>query len=395
MAVLWSDGFDWFDNGATGSPFQKYPDATAGVAQVASEDGQFSQGGLHLINGDMNFIRTFPANTVWNAHIAMRPRQSLRTDYNTLFFRFESGSAAGTVIAIRYNPSAQLEVMKGGSGTNSAPGTLVGTVTAVTLVVDTWVSWEFCVVQAGVNSTFQVYANDVLVLDMGPSGVDGPLDLSAYGTINRVTFRWEASFGPEFDHYVVSDNQGAFNNTRLGPVRIISTVAAADSVVGLTRNTGSSDAACVNELRWPPGVFPLGSPDGDQTYLTGASTFDLWTVYPYDCIAKILAVAVNVDFKGLTADTLAFLFKVAGVTTTIGTKSPAVNNVYEVLQAIQQDSLVNPGVVWVDGEINSNLWGLSPSGGRISQFVIEKIVTLRPVPYTCGTSPGGGNSYAF
>lgn len=393
--ILWADGSDWFDDGTNGSPFLKYPGSFAPFVQVASEDGLYSQGGLHLINGEMNFTRTFAPHDVWNAHFAMRPRQLLGTTYNTLFFRFESGSAAGTVVAIRYNPSAQLEVMKGGSGTNSAPGTLVGTVTSVTLAVDVWVAWEFCIVQAGANSTFQVFANDVQVLDMGPTGIDGPLDLTGLGVIDRVTFRWEAAFGPEFDHYVISDDQGTFNNTRLGPVRIISTIPAADSVVGLTRNTGSSDASCVNEMRWPPGVFPLGSPDGDQTYLTGAGTFDLWTVSPFDCIAKILGVAVNADFKGSTGDTLAFLFKTGAVQTTIGTKSPTVSNAYQVLQVIQEDSLVNPGIEWVDGEINSNLWGLSPSGGKISQFVIEKIVTLRAVPYTCGTSPGGGNSYAF
>lgn len=393
--IRWVDGMDWFSASATGSPFQKYPDATAGIAQVAAENGQFAQGGLHLINGDMNFIRTFTAHTVWNAHIAMRPRQSLRTDYNTLFFRFESVNAAGTVLAIRYNPSAQLEVMKGGSGTNSAPGTLVGTVLSPILVVDTWVSWEFCVVQAGANSTFQIYADDVLVLDMGPTGANGPLDLTGLGTINRVTFRWEASFGPEFDNYVVSDDQGTVNNTRLGPLRVVSTIMASDSFTTLTRNTGTSDASCINELLWPPGLGPgIGVPDGDQTYLTGTNTFGLWVPSPFACTAKILGLALNGCFKGLTTDQLAFLFKTGAVQTTVGTASPAANNVYEVLQVLQELSLVT-GLGWVDGEINSNLWGLSPSAGRITQYVLEKVLTLRTVPYTCGSSPQAGQSYAF
>lgn len=393
--LRWADGFDWMDDGANGSPFLKYPGSFAPFVQVAAEEGHYAQGGLHLINGEMNFTKFFSNNDTWFSGFDLRPRQSLRTDFNTLFFRFESTNAAGTVIAVRYNPSAQLEIMKGGSGTNSAPGTLVATVTAVTLQVDVWVYWEFSVHQNGALSTFQVHANDVLVLDMGPSGVDGPLDLTDLGLINNVTFRWEASFGPEWDHYYICDNQGSFNNTRLGPIRIQSTIMAEDIVVGLTRNTGASDASCINELLWPPGVFPLGSPDGDQTYLTGSSTFDLWRASPFDCIAKILAVALNADFKGLTTDQLAFLFKVGAVQTTIGSKSPTTNNVYEVLQVIQEDSLVNPGVVWVDGEINSNYWGLSPSAGRISQFVIEKVLTLRSVPYTCGTSPGVGQSYSF
>lgn len=391
--LRFADGFDWMDDGANGSPYLKYPGSLATFVQVAAEDGHYGQGGLHLVNGDMNFTRFFTNNATWFAGIDLRPRQLLRTDYNTLWFRFEHDNAGGTVIAVRYNPSAQLEIMVGGSGTNGSPGTLVGTVLAPVLQVDVWVYWEFSVTQAGVNSTFQVHANDVLVLDMGPTAPDGPIDLSGLGAINATTFRWEASFGPEVDHYYVCDDQGTFNNTRLGPIRIQSTIMASDFVVGLTRNTGLSDASCINELRWPPGVFPLGSPDGDQTYLTGLNTFDLWVPSPFQCIAKILAVALNADFKALTTDQLAFLFKTGTVPTTIGSKSPTVNNAYQVLQQIQEDSLVNPGLVWVDGEINNNYWGLSPSDGHISQFVIEKILTLRNVPFTCGTV--SAQSYSF
>lgn len=392
--IRWADGFDWFDDGANGSPSIKYPNSLATFQQVAAQDGHYGQGGLRLINGNMNFTRFFTNNDTWFAGIDFRPRDLIRTDYNTLWFRFEHTNAAGTVIAVRYNPSAKLEILIGGNGTNASPGTLVGTVNSIILQVDVWVYWEFSVHQNGANSTFQVHADDVLVLDLGPTGADGPIDLTGLGLINNATFRWEAAFGPEFDHYYVCDNQGTVNNTRLGPIRIVSTIPASDSVVGLTRNTGGSDAACVNELRWSPGTFPLGAPDGDQTYLTGLNTFDLWTLSPFSCIGKILAVALNADFKALTTDQLAFLFKTGSVQTTIASKSPVANNVYEVLQAIQETSLVNPGV-WTDGDINSNLWGLSPSSGRISQFVIEKVLTLRNVPYTCGSSPSSGNSYAF
>lgn len=402
--LRWVDGFDWMDCGANGSPFMKYPGSLAPFAQVAAAPGRYGQGSLDLLNSgfdQMNFSRDVPVNTTWYSGFAMRPMRGFSNF--VVFFRLEHNNAAGTVIALRVNPSHQVELMKGGSGTNSFPGTIVADVATPILALNTTVYWEVGVAQAGALSSVKIFADDVLVLDLGPpldgegSGADGAIDLSAYGSINRVTFRWEAlGNGYRIDDYYIGDNTGPVNNTRLGPIQIVSSIPAADVITNLTRNAGSTDAGCVSELPWSPGVSTFGAPDGDNTYLSPplGNEFDLWTISPFTCIAKILGLALNANWKALTSDQIDFLHKSGAIQTTIASKSPAANNTYEVLQAIQELS-INTGLTWVDGELNDDYWGAALSAGHLTQFVLEKILTLRSVAYTCGSSPTTGMSYAF
>lgn len=400
MSLKWADGHDWMDCGTNGSPSLKYPGSLSTFQQVGAVAGRYSQGALNLINsafGEMNFTRVFTLNDTWYAGRAVNPNSPLKTDYSTLWFRMEHGGPGGTVLALRYNPSAKVELMKGGNGTESSPGTVAGTVQTPLVTAGSYNFWELCVHQNGVNSAVKIFADDVLVLDLGPpldgegTGADGNIDLSAFGLIDRVTFRWESLGGGYIqDDYYVADNQGTVNNTRLGPIRIVSTIPVADITTNLQRNTGSSDASCVEDLPWPPGTNTFGAPDGNNTYLKTivGNEQDLWTVSPYPCIAKILAVALNATVSQLHADQTSFLFGA----TTIGSASPSVDNVYEVLQVIQETSPLT-GLGWVDGEINAGHWGVALSGGRITQYVIEKVLTLRNVPFTCGAV--AGNSYSF
>lgn len=395
------DGFDW--NASTANPLVKYPGSLVTFIQTAAVAGRFGQGALSLINsgfGEMNFTKVLGVGNYWFVGMAIAPHTTLKTDYSTLFFKMHT--AGGGVLSFRYNPSFQLEVLIGGSGNELHPGTVVNHVSSPLFAIGTWVYWEFCFHQAGASSSLKIFANDVLVLDLGPplngegSGADGPLDMSAVsGTVDRISFRWESLGGGYYiDDYYINDEQGTVCNGRLGPVRIVTTIPAVDEVMtgGWLRNTGSSDFSAVHEMPYSPGSAPFGAPDNDSTYLAVDNPFayTLWKLSPFACTAKILSVSWNAVYKGLGSLTFLYNMTPPGLPVTLGSKSPTVTNAYENLQITSDVSLTTEDT-WVDGELNDAWFGASAdvAGSRLTQFYVEKMITLRNVPFSCGSGTTG------
>ncbi len=191
------------------------------------------------------------------------------------------------------------------------------------------------------------------------------------------------------DDYYVADDQGALNNTRLGPCRIMSGPPTGDAFLdgGWVRNTGASDSFCVSEF-----VNSLhGAPDYDFTYLDGtASCADLFNVATMACVGRILGVGLNGVFRGAPPASTALLCKpipAMGAAISIGGGSPPGNGTdWEVLQGISETDLATGGNNWTDGDIGRAWWGagLSSGSAHFTQLYLEKLVSLRAVSFDCG-----------
>lgn len=396
MALLFMDGFDAMDtaayeNGGGGNPLKYYFDSYIPFNQCSVAGGRFGGQCLFEFNtgfAQANFSRRVSGDPTMCAGFALQLSGGLAGN-NPLFFSMATSTLATEVVGLAYeSATGKLEIWRNGNGINSNKGTLVKK-TDVVLPTATWTYLELFVVVAGASSVLQVWQDDTIIADFGPSGTDGTVNLGS-GTIDYVSFRWEAfgTAGYNIDDYYIVDGTGLHNNTRLGPCRVMSEPPIGDAFLeSFTRNTGSTDFGCVDEFA--SGVH--GAPDYLVTYLAGtASCADLFNVATMACVGLVLGVAVNATFRGPPPASVALLCQpigAAGSTVTLASLSPPGNGTdWACLQGISETNLATGGNNWTDGDIGRAWWGagLTAGDGKWTQLYIEKLVSLRAVKFDCG-----------
>ena len=174
------DGFDAMDApayNATAVPggVLKYYGSLQTFNQLSMQPGRFGGQAINPFNtafGVSNWTRVFDAQSQWSSGFAFQLNGGLASN-DPLFYCLQAGGASSTVVGLAYQSSTgKLEIYRNGSGTNAAKGTLVVT-TSVVLPSVGWTYLEiFCVV-AGAASVLQLWQDDVLIADYGPSGAGG------------------------------------------------------------------------------------------------------------------------------------------------------------------------------------------------------------------------------
>lgn len=386
MAINFTDGFDWWDNTfINSSAGDKYSLPNITFLQAATAAGRFGGTAFNVFNtafGVAEFYNRVSDLTL-SMHMALKLGGS--TGNFNVFYSIKQGSAG--IVSLALDASDNLKVYTGGSGTNGAPGSLLATVTAP-FSTTVWHSLELFVIVAGAGSTVEVWIDDIAVVQM-----DGTVSLS--GTPDRAGYRWEnfGSIGIILDDYVQSDGSGALNNTRLGPLEIVTIYPSGNGFTsGWTSANGHADYTNVNQV--------VNAPDSDLLYISGTdSASDLFMVATPACIGLILGIGFNGLARGVSSLASMDLACApeAGLLPTVQLGNFAVVSaptLYTVYQAISETNLATGQNNWTDGDIGRAWWGpeLSANSCRVGQINLEKVVSLRAVPFDCGQ---GAGSYTF
>ncbi len=267
-----------------------------------------------------------------------------------------------------------LTVSSGQYGTSFDPGTVLwNSAGAFTVSFNTWYFLELQV-DTG-TGTWALYVDDVL-LQNGFFGFPPNID--------RISTRSESFEVHDVANFYVTDGD------RLGPVRVI----------GFPPNFGSTH-------QWAPLVAPnlsqvqefgnrvgKNTPDDNQSYVeaTTAGVTDYYGFPAPACFGRILALALNVDASAVAGSpSVDWLIRQTGLDTNLGGSAALIGG-YTIQQGI---SMLNPvtGTFWTDADIAAALFGFSFAGSgdaRVTQFMLEKVVSLRNVPFDCGFG-----SYSF
>lgn len=201
---------------------------------------------------------------------------------------------------------------------------------------------------------------------------------------------------------VVSDNLGATNTGRLGPVRVeMSTFATTN--VSQWPTVFPATYTPVHAVSDSPLSTPGDSPDCLASYISTAAgnSETLFSGSNNTCYAKVLGVALSaciIDVSNGNTDLIVRPTPSAGAIDDfmLGTIYPpssfGIANDPSVLQAISESN-PDTGGGWIDGSITNAWWGVKCVTGTplVTQLVLEKVTTRRNVPFTCGTQ----GSYAI
>ncbi len=400
MSVLWVDGWDFGDAlhlGGQVSPFfptikyTSYNRINVTVVPGAVLPG-FPGGGMgNAINlGNSGFGQ----QTFTNLKYQGNPKASWCAGFArkasvfalpmSILFRYEAGGAtipgglgggnASTALMLAVLNDSTVSVFTGPDGTASSPGTLLWNSAGVyTFPFNVWQYLEL-----GVNTdtgAWFLYANDVL-LHQDISGLIPP-GIDRYSILQN-----------GFEDNDIDDHYAA--TTRLGPCR----------VTGFPPNFGSTNQwsplagtnlSQVQEFGNRPG---LNTPDDNQSYVEAVSggLIDLYGFAAPACYGRILALALNADGSAIAGSpAIDYLIKLAGTTYNAGSSGSYIGG-YGIQQGISE---LNPltGTFWTDADIAGGLFGFQ-SGGlgdlRITQWMMEKLVSLRAVRFDCGQG-----SYSF
>lgn len=379
MSILFVDSASYCDDPGFGT---KYAITTSGL-QSSILPGRYGGYCIFLFNtafGSWRAIKALPSRNTLRYHASFRAHTSGAALYPNS--RFGGFGVPGTkLLSWKIDSSQTLKLYTGGTGANSNLGTLLLTSVA-TFPFDQWRTIE---IEAtfGPSGTLALYVDDVL--DSSLTNVLWATNSNA----NQFEQYWE-SFGLqgiEWCDVVVSDDLGTVNNQRLGPCQVVCDFPIADATVPQwIRNTDTSDANCVNEQN---GALH-GAPNFNFNYIDGPDgAIDLFTVATPRCFGRNLAVAANAC--AVNGDVL-MICRPAPSSTMLhpvgGSVSPG--PAYFTLQQIQELSYLS-GTYWTDREIGQAWWGMeSIAGPRVTQFFLEKVTSLRPVPFSCG-----GGSYVI
>lgn len=285
----------------------------------------------------------------------------------------ENGSTALFMEVVRSDNS--ISIYTGPQGVNDTPGALLWNSAGVyALPLRTWVYVELQVDTD--TGTWALFVNDVLLQQQ--TGASIPPGIDRYSFLSQ-----------GFEQHSI-DNHYCTDGEQLGPCR----------VTGFPPNFGSTH-------QWTPLVAPnvsqiqefgnrpdLNTPDDNESYVasTAAGTTDYYGFPAPACYGRILALALNVDGSAVTGSpSVDFLIKLAAMEYSAGFSDSYIGG-YHIKQGISE---LNPltGIFWTDADIAAGLFGMRMAGSgelRVTQFMIEKLVSLRNVPYQCG---GGAISY--
>lgn len=398
MALRYMDGFDWCDD--TQVSF-KYSDFSTGTPQSAIVTGRqppnLVGGGraLHLENSGFGIIvytKQFTAQAIWIVGFNIF---LTRSNLGGVIFRWESGPGDGnggnlnTQLTAAINPPGQLAFYSGsGSGKNNDAGPQIAATNFGALPINTWVYLEIKV-HFGVGGRIQVNIEDQAVLDVNPVNVGR----STPQNPDRLSILYQAlsSSGYILDDLYYADGSGAVNKDFLGICRVTADFPNSDATAEhWTPNLAG--ATHVSRIQEQPPAAPC--PDGDSTYLQGnhVGDIDLFTLNSMPCYGRVLGVAANATGRiasgGAAAVDLLVRPKPSDpLSQTLIGGTTALQASYHGLQGVSDRSLIT-GDVWTDREIDGAWWGFEAISGvpRMTQLYIEKLTSLRNVPFNCGGS---------
>ncbi len=281
----------------------------------------------------------------------------------------------GTVLALMYLADGTLTVNTGPVGMDGGlpafPGTVLWT-SPFTISDGQWIYMELsCNPTAG---TWSLYFNDVAIVSQTGVvfGISTP--------IRQFSICSESFATHDIDDLYLSDG------ARLGPCQVTGFPPSIGSTHQWTPLAGTN-LSQIQEFGNRPG---LNTPDDDLSFVSTTSVAtDLYGFTAPACYGRILALAVSVDGIAITGTpSVDWLIKQGALLTNLG-GSPNFTSGYMIQQAVSQ---LNPatGTFWSDGDIANALFGyqFAGSGGaRVTQFMLEKLVSLRSDPFNCG----GGN----
>lgn len=268
-----------------------------------------------------------------------------------------------------------LSIYTGGQGTTASPGTLLWNSAGVyALPFNTWVYIELFV--DTVAGDWSLWVNDVLLQSQTGVSISGPID--------RYSFRSESFESHLIDHHYLTDGE------QLGPCRVTGFAPNSQSTHEWTPLI-STNLSQIQEFGNRAG---LNTPDDDQSYnaTSGTGNTDLFGFTSPNCYGKILALALNADGRYvLPTPSVNLVTKIGADRFTVSPALPYLGQ-YTIRQGIFE---LNPktGDVWNDAELSGNLFGYQLTGSgeaRVTQFCLEKLVSLRDTPYDCGAG-----SYSF
>lgn len=282
-------------------------------------------------------------------------------------------SVSGTrLLTLKTRHDRRISVLAGPSLTEIGPTNLV-------LSMFTWYYFEIRYVR---NSTIEIWVDDVLDTSGSPHSTGVSPD--------TVTWRW-ANFGGSgwrLDDIYIAEGGGS--GDRLGPVWIGSWYMAADTILRYSRMAPGGYSSNAQAIADRFGVT-IAAPDDDTSYVQAiiANDIDYYTVNRAAfCRGKILALIANLVAKdgGGGDPTLTPMIRAnpsVANDTVIGSFA-ALTGSYAAYQTF---SLLDPdGNVWTDGKIEAAFVGIKASTitARITMFWVEKLASLRNIPYSCG-----------
>lgn len=404
MAVIFTDGWDWCDSAHGGGQIGgTLPANPAKYALFGQTNVFIEPGRLSVPNSGTGQALRFGSSGFEQQTLTYKPPGGMATPclgfahrlidsagaYTICRFEnadthdevgaHDNGTNVGTVLALMYLADGTLTVNTGPPGLPGGlpefPGTVLWT-SSFTVPLTTWQYYELlCDPTAG---TWALYIEDTLIVSQ--AGVDFGISIPIF----QFSICSESFSVHDMDDLYLTDGP------RLGPVQVTGFPPNVGSTHQWSPLTGTN-LSQVQEFGNRPGV---PTPDDDLSYVeaTGAGTTDLYSFFAPACYGRILALALNVDGAALAGSpSVDWLIKQGAVLTNLGGGAAYVAG-YQIRQGVSQ---VNPvsGTFWSDADIGSALFGYSFAGSgdaRVTQFMLEKVVSLRKVPFSCG----GGN-YSF
>jgi hypothetical protein len=383
MALRKIDGFDWWNNTQiNANSLSKYDAARATFFQGATAAGRFGGSGLQLVNtgfGFAEFLNTVVGNTLYMHIAAKLPSATVGYD-NAVWLTARIGAAAVASVAVRSN--GDLSVYTGGAGTNSSRGSAVGRITPA--LTTSYASVELVIS----NSVLQVWIEDVLRFEL--PGV--------YASPSVAGFRWEVfGGGMTVDDFVLSDDTGTTNNTRLGPCRVLTQFPAGDgSLFGWVPSVAGPHFNCVNGVVVQPTQPYLQATDSAGDYFT----FGVPSCGGPSGLGRILGIGVNgvaratagVGSMGLACWPVPGSLSPQDLANAAVLVSPTIWSNY---QGISEINLRSGSFPWTAADVGAALWGPNVSARTVqcAEFYLELLATLRSgVPVDC---PGSGSAHSY
>lgn len=402
--ILFVDGFDWGDAAHCGGQISgglinpaKYTMFSSGT-NIAMVNGRLSaansgSGQALRFNGSGFSGQTITRNpgvALFSPCLgfAFRPNGG---GYTVCRFetvdstRNSSGSGGqtndGTALALMYLGDGTITVNTGPigmpGGIPSQPGTVLWTST-FTLTLNKWIFIELLCNPT--NGTWSLYIDDVLIV----SQIGVAFGLST--PIIQFSLCAESFSVHDLDDLYLTDGN------RLGPCQITGFPPNLQSTHQWNPLAGTNLS---NVQEFGNRIFTLGlpTPDDDSSFVYASATAtDTYGFAKPACYGRILALVLNADAFALTGGpSVNFQVRVAGVAYP-GAFSAAFGIIYGIQQSIFETNPAN-GLFWTDTDIASVLAGFTFAGSgtlRVTQFMAEKLVSLRGYPFECG-----GGSYSF
>jgi hypothetical protein len=277
------------------------------------------------------------------------------------------------IISVEAQLDGSFIVLLAGTG-QTGTGTPLGQTAAGISSLDTWLAGmlELSVSNFGSSSTaWTLYLNDVRL-------IFGTVDTSAYSLPDRFTLCNQPVAGSIFNG-VIFDNVYAADS-RLGPVYISSLLPTGDASGNWITIPGPTRYASVDDSAASLSVYPDGN---SSTIAPGASTNQLFLFGQSPCYGRNLGVMVNVCYRSGSVDGIVLqqsaIYDLGPL--------PANGSTFHTYQQFAAVSFVS-GTYWTDAEIKGAFWGVGNAAGSVvvTQMFLEKLVSLRNVPFNCGSA---------